>query len=244
MSDQRSRDPFTDYDAAYVFGALSVEDRAAYEDHLPTCAACRDAVTSIAGLPGLLARVPVDNIDTVAEEAPASLLPRLLGAAAAERRRVHRRTGLAALVAAACVVAALIVALRAEGRQDRATGLAPVPTPTVSVTASLPTVPQTPMRVVSSTELSATAGLQSVAWGTRIEMRCTYPVGPDYQSEESAIYAMRIVPRAGQTVTATTWNVVPGKTLRLEGDTHLRAAQIAAVQLVSASGVVLLELDN
>ena len=51
-------DPFEHEDAAYVLGALSHEDRLAYEEHLRTCARCSAAVAELAVLPGLLARLP------------------------------------------------------------------------------------------------------------------------------------------------------------------------------------------
>src|SRR5262245_49866304 len=48
-------------DGAYVLGALSPAERAAYERHLSTCSFCREAVADIAVLPGLLGRLdPAD----------------------------------------------------------------------------------------------------------------------------------------------------------------------------------------
>ncbi|WP_212754237.1 zf-HC2 domain-containing protein [Nakamurella aerolata] len=55
MTEQHAR--FADWDGAYVLGALSAEDRRAFEMHMGACAACRRAVAELAGLPGLLARV-------------------------------------------------------------------------------------------------------------------------------------------------------------------------------------------
>lgn len=55
MTEQHAR--FADWDGAYVLGALSTEDRRAFEMHMAACAACRQAVAELAGLPGLLAKV-------------------------------------------------------------------------------------------------------------------------------------------------------------------------------------------
>ncbi|MFD0518834.1 anti-sigma factor family protein [Paractinoplanes durhamensis] len=44
-------------DGAYVLGALSPAERAAYERHLATCSFCREAVADISALPDLLARL-------------------------------------------------------------------------------------------------------------------------------------------------------------------------------------------
>jgi len=51
-------DRFREWDAAYVLGALSAEDRHAYERHLPGCPACAAAVAELAGMPGILAALP------------------------------------------------------------------------------------------------------------------------------------------------------------------------------------------
>jgi hypothetical protein len=41
----------------YVLGALSPAERRAFEAHLTRCHPCRDDLISVAGLPGLLARL-------------------------------------------------------------------------------------------------------------------------------------------------------------------------------------------
>lgn len=51
-------DRFATWDAPYVLGALIPAERREYEAHLDECQDCRAAVAEIAGLPGLLARVP------------------------------------------------------------------------------------------------------------------------------------------------------------------------------------------
>ncbi|WP_105566378.1 anti-sigma factor family protein [Microbacterium halophytorum] len=52
---------FAEWDAAYVLGALPPADRAAYEEHLSRCGACRSAIAELSPLPGLLSRVPSDR---------------------------------------------------------------------------------------------------------------------------------------------------------------------------------------
>src|SRR5690606_26259909 len=49
---------FASYDAAYVLGALSPRDRQEFEQHLRECAECAQGVRELAGMPGLLAKVP------------------------------------------------------------------------------------------------------------------------------------------------------------------------------------------
>src|SRR5438874_8480896 len=42
---------------SYVLGALAPAERSGYEQHIATCAECRNAVAELAGLPGLLGRL-------------------------------------------------------------------------------------------------------------------------------------------------------------------------------------------
>ena len=76
-------DRYAQWDAAYVLGSLSGAERREYEAHLEQCPSCRRAVAELAGMPGLLARVPAHEalaLDALDEEVlqagpPASLMP-------------------------------------------------------------------------------------------------------------------------------------------------------------------------
>src|SRR5215469_15068763 len=98
----------------YVLGAIDPVERAQVDEHLATCADCREELAGLAGLPALLRRVPMaeaqrlavaDQADSATEEtSPDELLPSLL-TRTAQARRVRRWRELAA--AAAVVVVAL-----------------------------------------------------------------------------------------------------------------------------------------
>ncbi|AGW41602.1 oligopeptidase B [Leifsonia xyli subsp. cynodontis DSM 46306] len=51
-------DDIAAWDAAYVLGALAPAERRAFEEHLSRCLPCAAAVAELAGMPGLLARLP------------------------------------------------------------------------------------------------------------------------------------------------------------------------------------------
>lgn len=53
---------YADRDAAYVLGALSSTERQDFERHLHSCPRCTEAVSELAGMPGLLARVDPDDV--------------------------------------------------------------------------------------------------------------------------------------------------------------------------------------
>jgi anti-sigma factor RsiW len=100
-------DPYRDWDAAYVLGALSPGERRAYEQHLEGCFSCAAAVASFAGMPGILSVVPrettVELLGPVSS--PPVLLPGLIRAARASRRR--GRTRVAAALAATALAGAV-----------------------------------------------------------------------------------------------------------------------------------------
>jgi len=90
---------FVEWDAAYVFGALSPVERREFETHLEGCERCRSAVAELTGLPGLLGRLDAsrawelleagESLDAASgvrlAPAPVELVARI------ERRETQRR---------------------------------------------------------------------------------------------------------------------------------------------------------
>jgi Putative zinc-finger len=97
----------------YVVGAIDPSERSVVDEHLGDCAACRDELAGLAGLPAMLGRVPVADVERMvsdvtdlperAEPSP-ELLNSLLRKVSARRRSRMWRGAVA--VAAAAVVAA------------------------------------------------------------------------------------------------------------------------------------------
>ena len=52
------------WDAAYVLGSLSSNERREYEAHLDVCDSCRAAVADLSGMPALLALLDRDEMAT------------------------------------------------------------------------------------------------------------------------------------------------------------------------------------
>ncbi|HEV7624101.1 MAG TPA: zf-HC2 domain-containing protein, partial [Amnibacterium sp.] len=52
-----SADRYTEWDGAYVLGALSSGERLEFEAHLEQCDDCAGRVGELAGMPGVLARL-------------------------------------------------------------------------------------------------------------------------------------------------------------------------------------------
>ena len=239
-------DPFTDYDAAYVFGALAPDDRAAFERHLQHCEACSAAVATMAGVPGLLSRVPLERvIGTDDAPLPDTLLPRLVSEVARERTRSRWRVGAAAALAAACVLG-LLVALLVNQRPSRSTaGAQPGGnrSGSVSRSGSLSTSPAGPgappgpeltmAPVAGQAGFSASVQLSSVLWGTRITLKCQEPsAGPN--PPYAGLYYLVVVGRDNSRHPVADWRSLAGKTVHIDGATGLQRSDIASLQLLDA----------
>lgn len=204
-------DEYAEWDAAYVLGALSSEERRRYEDHVDGCARCAAAVAELGMLPGLLRLVPD-------EDAPAYLEPEPL---ASSPVRVVRRRRLPAKALAAAAVVLLVATIGAGvvvARADRTGGQ----------TVALASVVPSPLR--------ATVRLTQQSWGTEVAMTCTY--GGEYGTSHR--YALYVVDRAGHRQLVSRWWAGPGETALTTGATDLATRDIGRIELRSATGTLLL----
>jgi Putative zinc-finger len=222
-----STDPFAEYDAAYVLGALSPEDRHAFEVHLKKCQACALAVQELAGIPGLLARADI-VADEASDDPPATLLARLLTAVQRQRRRNRLLTGVGWLVAAACAVTlTLILALGGSAT--------PAGTPPGGPTAA----PGNTMRPVGGSTLTGSVSFDGVTWGTKIELKCTFPNGP----AEYPTYKLVVVPKnTPEPQVVGTWKTVAGRTTTMNASSSIAAGEIDRFQVQTPAGKTVLEL--
>lgn len=207
-------DPYREWDAAYVLGALAPAERRDFEAHLAGCAQCRAAVGELAGVPGLLAMVPpdvalalpgepagasaapgassaagVDASSAADDDGPdAQVVPLARLAAAARHRRARRRFVLVGAAAALVVLG---------GVAGSAVTSATAPRPSVVATDAR-TVALTP---VGGSGVTADLTLIPAGWGTRLDWSCAYeaaalPVG---------VYEMVLVGQDGERTVVATW---------------------------------------
>ena len=226
---------FADWDAAYVVGALSAADRRLYEEHLDDCALCRAALADLAPTLGLLARVSPDRAEallqgdagangaTISGPDPGGRA-RLVAVGARMARR--RRTVVWGSVVAAAAAVAIVVAFAVS------TAVAPVVRPGETVA----------LQQVTEVPLSATVQLTDVAWGTRIDMTCTYgPSDDPYAPEQEWPYVLVVTSTDGTTSELSSWRAGPGSTARLQAGTALDTDEIASIEVRAVSdGKVLL----
>jgi hypothetical protein len=210
-------------DGAYVLGALSPAERAAFERHLPGCASCRESVADLAVLPGLLGRLDAATVLPV-DPAPVSLLRRTLAAAAAQRRAQRRRRVWYAMAGGVAAVALAVgVGVRVHAID----------------TSGARTIPLAQMRpaAAAAVPVSAEVGLAATVGGTRVDMICRYASG--YQGK----WVVRLVvyPRSGGAGEQIgTWTATAGQELSLSAITHLPPQDIERLELQRADKTPLL----
>jgi hypothetical protein len=241
-------DPFEHDDAAYLLGALTDAERAAFEEHLAGCAACTARVAALQPVAGALATagragrqalaeslVAGTEVDTAIDAEPEAGLAtagigqtrrgdRVAGLAQlVERRRRRTRWAIGGLAAvAAAVIAALIVTLA------------------VPSAAPADTAAAQPMMPTGAVAISATAAITAVPWGSEITVHCSYDEPSPYTS--AGVYALEVVDRSGQSHQIGSWTLAGSRQVRFTSGTALAPDQIGAVNVVERDGTVILRL--
>jgi hypothetical protein len=195
---------------------------------------CSAALAELAGMPGLLAKVPAEEaILETSRPAPVpdTLWPRVLRSA--RRRRLRARAAVAGggVLAAAAVVALIFAVPTLVAPAPAPTSVASTPGRSVALKQVIPSSLQASIRVVSE------------GWGTRIDMDCTYGLaapGDGGAQPHSFDYGMYVTDARGHSVEIATWTAGPGTAAQLSGTTKLALDQITSVDVRSSDGTVLL----
>jgi hypothetical protein len=218
-------DEFAEYDGAYVLGALSAEERDAFEAHLIECADCRARVAELADLPDLLALVP----ESAYQSAPARPDPVVALLETVRARRARRRwiTAAAATAAAAVVIAATALL----------TSSASTPAKPATVAAA----PQVTMTELTTAPIHATVAVKDVAWGTSIKLTCTYAEEASYPTDLD--YSLVVRTKDGRTENLGSWALVPDQVTTFPAGTALHKSDIASISVDTANGTPLLKVD-
>ncbi len=226
--------PMAHEDAAYVLGALPPADRLAFEQHLTGCDQCTRAVLELAGVPGLLSRTGAEAFEGSSgqQTVPDTVLPALSRAV----RRGRRRRTLAAAGAAATVAA--VVAPLVTSQLDLGAGAAATLPGASSTPSALTPQPMVPVGVVP---VQANLALETVTWGTRLYLVCTYDTtSVGYKLPPAVDYVLVVRTRNGGTERLGSWRSVAGSTMRLTAGTAANRQEIASVEVRTPDGQVVL----
>jgi len=193
--------------AAYLVGALPPGELAPFQAHLDGCPGCRRELAELAPLPGLLARVAVEDVIGGPVDPGPALLDRLLAAAAREGRvrRVRRHRWLAAAAATALIGTGIGAALLAGGS---------APAPTFSATNGAVRVT---VRLVASTA------------GTQISLA----ISGVPRREHCELVA---VSRTGAAEVAGGWVADYEGTAHIEATTAIPEAQLSQLRVETTGG--------
>jgi hypothetical protein len=187
-------DPFREWDAAYVLGSLDPVDRRAFEDHLRGCDPCRAAVAELAGMPGLLRMVPVDEAVALGGGPDAEVVE-LASVARAVHRDRRRRNALLASAAAALLVLGGVAGVLL-GR--------PPGTPQAAAPSASDQVTTLRLEPVGAAAVTADLTLEEKRWGTRIDWECRYP-SADGPYAAAPTYELVLVDDEGTDTVVATW---------------------------------------
>ena len=225
---------FAHLDAVYVLGALSAAERAEYERHLPGCEECSRAVRELAGLPGLLSKVPLEVVEPPGEHEPVP--ETLLPAVVSEARRSLRRRRSAIVVTVAAAAAVVVVAVTgvvvATLDDDGPPAAAP--------SAAQSTAPPVEMESLGAGWVTGWVSLTEVKWGTRIDLNCGYEGTSGYA--EWPTYAMFVRSADGEVEQVGTWRAEPGREMHISLATAIASDDIESVVVETEDGTPVLRL--
>ena len=217
-----SEDRYAEWDAAYVLGSLTPDERLEYERHLETCDRCTAAVAELVGLPGLLSKLPADQAveiaepdgrrDTGSESTLASVAHRV------RHRRRRRRIWVTATAAAAVLAAVLGGLAVGTARVDPA-----------SVQAASASAADR-YSLVGERGLDVDLAVSGEPWGTRFDWGCSYG-GRSWAADGSVMYDLVVVREDGTVQTVASWSAAGEDARGLSASTDVPRDDIASVQV-------------
>lgn len=226
---------FARLDGAYVLGSLGAVERTAYERHLTECDDCSRSVRELAGLPGLMGRVPLEVLEPPGEHEPVpdTLLPAVVSEVRRSRRR--RRGAVAAIAAAAAViVVAGLVGIAVNGLDDDQT---PEAGPSASVTASAER-----MESLGEGRVTGWVSLTKKPWGTRIDLTCTYNAKQYKGDKRWWPYVMFVRTADGEFKQVGAWRADNGSEMHVTMATDAKPEDITEVVVKTPEGKSVLRL--
>ncbi|MCE7009843.1 zf-HC2 domain-containing protein [Kibdelosporangium philippinense] len=198
---------YREWDAAYVFGALSEDERREYEEHLETCESCKGQVAELSGIPAILSTLPQEQAVQLLDPPEPVPMPTLLEAARKSRRWTRIR--IAAAVVSAAAVAAVLTSV-----------LVPSDEPPAGVTTQLAQTIPSPV--------TASVTLVEEPWGTRIDVKCDYGGEP---GGRALPYTLFISDASGGSTRVGSWSAGPGTSMTPTATTDVPRNRITRIEI-------------
>ena len=222
-------DQYRDWDAAYVLGALSFEERKEYESHLSQCESCSSSLTLLAGIPGILGKIDSqtalalmqsEELATENSTVEDSAFIKKLAARAAKAQQASRIRQSLVAAAAILVFTSLGVAggalLHSSGEVSPST--APASATSWHLTNLQPQI------------MSAALEISGKKWGTHFSWDCTYSkVAASWP--ESTRYNLIITDSSGRKTIVASWSPSGGAAKGLSATTALPVSRIKMIEV-------------
>ena len=221
MTDRRpDDDDVAQWDAAYVLGALNLEDRRTFENYLASNPERSAEVTELGAMPDILsvlsrdeALALTDLVDSPPAEDRGDNVASL-ARAAAKRQQRSRRTGLAVVVATAAALA-IVGGVVGATVFPRTTG-------------SVQTVAMAPMQPGSRPGLTAELAVTEKKWGTELNWACQYT--KDWSRDVDS-YDIVVTTRNGAQTTVGSWRPAGDEANGLSAATSIPTSEIRTVDI-------------
>ncbi|ONI89279.1 hypothetical protein ALI144C_04815 [Actinosynnema sp. ALI-1.44] len=199
---------YREWDAAYVLGSLSPDERSEFEQHMETCQSCKEQVADLSGLPAILSALPQDQaIDLL--DPPRDTMPALINAATRARR--WERAWIAAAVVAAAALGAVLVYVLRPSEPVEASGV------TARLTQTVPS------------PVTASVTLVEEPWGTRIDVRCDYAGS---SADGPALpYTLYVADASGSLTPVGSWSAGPGTSMTPTATTDMPRGRITRIEI-------------
>ncbi|MBO0811797.1 MAG: zf-HC2 domain-containing protein [Microlunatus sp.] len=214
-------DPYGDWDAAYVLGALTVQQRHEFEDHLAECPDCRQAVGDLAAMPGLLAQLPAAEAIALSDQSDspdAAPMPDSI-----RDLSLPRRLGTRARMLLAAAVA-LVLIMGGIGGYVVHNAVDAYPGNTTSELVAF--APEHPTSLIANAKLTASGP------STKIYFDCVYALNGGY--DHPVRFALQTVDDQGRTQRLWHWAAGPGDRRTWPGESPLPLHRIRSLQIVLA----------
>lgn len=224
-----SVDKYREWDAAYVLGSLSSDDRREFERHLTSCAACTSAVAELAGMPGFLMKIDANTAGALTQvpghenvfALPLEQIQSLARAVIKQKTSLRRRMAAGMAVAAAFVmVIGLAVGLNIHSATTLNGG---------QVSTALAGT-KVIMVAMEKNAMTVDMRVSKKKWGTQFSWNCAYG-----NEGTSAItpqaYDLVITQISGVTTTVATWSQAGTSAKGLVASTGIPLTHIKSVEV-------------
>lgn len=222
-------DKFREWDAAYVLGSLSTDERREFEKHLATCSSCTSAVAELAGIPGFLMKIDANTAGALSNEPghenvfalPLEPIQTLARAALKRKASLRRRIAATMAVAASSM---LIIGL-AVGANFHSLSNATNNQGNVLNAG-------TKIAMVASEKNAMIVDMQVVSkkWGTQFSWNCTYSNAAVATSGPES-FDLVITDATGHSSTVATWSQAGSSAKGLVASTGIPLSNIKTVEV-------------